>query len=1674
MLRDSGVSPAVLRSGSSTRDVIEDHVIPQLAALRTSVIHPHAPAFFRDNALDAEDFESARRYLVSELVAFARDETVVTEGPVVRHLATLARPTAPPPAWYASRAKDLGLGSEVELLSEDGPVLDPNLGRSVPPSAIDLAHAVRQIASELRTASQNATASYDQDGFAAAAVRLEQASEVDHQGWLYAGYLHDDMNRSRAMVLSRENPADLIIVRTASDLRCATSGLVEGKPCRWRDMEVYQASASSSEQLAWRGQYEFVSDRADRLSNDPRLQMSVFSNVGEPTNSLFLLRRRAGATAGSVGGYEPWGTGAFRRVTFGEERVPFPERFHIAPALETWAGELLTPSADFCARHRVSCAGTTTDGRLPLEDDLTDDGDAYESSWRRYLTLAATAAQESDRLADEAIGVELEIATRTEQAAQELEDLCGDGIDLTALSEIAVASPQLSVLELIDSLPDGETRRVLQRCMTDEAVLPLATPGNRELCLWAPVSDPSDLCAYAGETPELACPRWAEPIDSTCRVPAAVGGQTYVAVRLSGAALLQIVEESELPQGSVPEPGLCTYYRSFRHALENGEIPAAQTFFDRVFANSGVFSGANVSSLVPSITWTAEPMRFSRLEIGSSTIVDTGSLAGGPSSLGLCNPVPDAMLRAASGCSETDSSSLLCSSYNCADDDARHALNLRLMRAAMAARWMGGSSLSGFTQVSCGRTSNGRRHSVIESYTAEPVGYYTRSDSKPGVYYCDPDEADGAFPDMWNIGCDYRCDESNGRRHGVLFREMQGKRAFGNGQIDGQAITDSQLDAQRVLRALRESRPSAIGDVWDRIRLGNGVATTHELPWYIADETNCAGDDTYCGLSWFLPNTRSRIDSTAALDALELICMAAVNEDPNAALTLPDTISSGDIDTVSGAVERYAARIRDQATLMVLRNVPAQFAEEFRGGQVATVPIDYGGELSASAGRARAALLELRSAPESIAEQVSAIGRDVVQIKNEVTRLGYEEELVLTGMVRETAAALGECLQSLASASMYGYGAAASVCAIAAQQIATIFIESDIKRKILESRVESSLTTYLDTLAGRGSAIRQAGDALLAAQNGANTAFEEMASQRRAARRTLARALQIADPQTAVLFESTTKWRSRLASVRQRYERARRDAIRMAWLARRSIEARFGVELASITREMSLVAAPSTWEAEVCRLDGFDIGESTDAVADRYIGEYVAKLESFVESYRLDYPFIDGRDTAVVSLRDDVFQTREECLAPSPNLLRSSNELRDAGWVRKGCAQMAGEALPGCVDPTPFDVQIARNHWDADAGDWQPFEVRFGGVDCGLSSCGWQPGASLEQTVDVLAGEYLVSGIVWFGEYPTYTGDYEVYQAELVRRLYRSLRAVEVDVDGVTMPGFDYFDFHVFNGSYGEVIDSRGELWLRFTRRVLVGEDGAITVRVVHTSENENDWVRVGGLSVLQFPEGWNYQAPRFVSSDAEGLVAQQTCEDVDGDVFRETAWRRGCMRLCPDGFSQVCAEREAREHCYWETEFVISQQAIDAGTVFSAGGFARGNFNYRFDEIGVNFVGTGLRQCGESSAPGPCYGGGYWTYSVEQIGPYMVRDYWGGDYEAPLFTGRIEHGRGLASERYLTNPLSSSDRGLMQDYMHRQLRGRPLSGLYRLKVWDDEGIAFERLEDVQLVLGYRYWTRTR
>jgi hypothetical protein len=222
---------------------------------------------------------------------------------------------------------------------------------------------------------------------------------------------------------------------------------------------------------------------------------------------------------------------------------------------------------------------------------------------------------------------------------------------------------------------------------------------------------------------------------------------------------------------------------------------------------------------------------------------------------------------------------------------------------------------------------------------------------------------------------------------------------------------------------------------------------------------------------------------------------------------------------------------------------------------------------------------------------------------------------------------------------------------------------------------------------------------------------------------------------------------------------------------------------------------------------------------------------------------------------------------------------------------------------------------------------------------------------------------------------------------------------------------------------------------------------------------------------GAQSQASLFESTNDTGMIRQSSCEDSAGEIFR-TLWRRGSSRFCDTGFSNDCPEGLSTLRAYRELSFPVTQTSLEQGGLFGLAGFALGNFNYRVENIALNFVGTDVRNCENAEIPGTCYAAGYVPYSIIHAPPFQVRNYDGDLFDVPLFTGNIEHARGLATERYITNPLSDADKGLLADYTRYEFQGRPLDGNFVIRVWEDEGFDFNQIQDVQLILKYRYWTR--
>ena len=582
-----------------------------------------------------------------------------------------------------------------------------------------------------------------------------------------------------------------------------------------------------------------------------------------------------------------------------------------------------------------------------------------------------------------------------------------------------------------------------------------------------------------------------------------------------------------------------------------------------------------------------------------------------------------------------------------------------------------------------------------------------------------------------------------------------------------------------------------------------------------------------------------------------------------------------------------------------------------------------------------------------------------------------------------------------------------------------------------------------------------------------------------------------------------------------RYEEALARARRLAFIAKRAIELRFGVDMATMGEDMVLVDPPKEWAADVCTMKGIDYaairngtGDQTqfefgsevppgDHFADEFIGDYVSQLEDFVASYPFDFPLKDGDDTAVLSLAEDIYRLTASCVRPSVNLLYFSTEFdrRDTdfvedqtrGWFVHGCEQPPapedGGTEPfewaGCVVATPVP---APEPVVSDGGVLNSplpegaLAYLVGNRPCQSGSPGVPgdpeiscPDGFGERAAGVLAQRLptLDAGAYQLSLYISEAASAAPYSGgnQAAARIVRERDDVEVTrAEGVPGPwervslGFfadqgERYRVEILPSTVDVVLDTGSD----------AGPD-AWPGLLVSAAQVEHVAVLSSGAAE---PSSWEY-------TDVNQVAAQPVCHERVGPELRNQ-FRRRCMQVCPEGIKESCkgstSTTSAPRVCFYESTFSIGLEDVESGRLIPSGQLAIGNFNLRHNRAGVNLVGTNVTSC-DSVQGASCYGNGFGQYTLIHSGNTQIRNYEGGTLDVHMDPGFIEHGKSLAAERTVTNPPSSADMGALEAYMKDEFKGRPLQGMYTLRIWDTPTLQWHQVEDVQLVWNYHYWTR--
>lgn len=823
---------------------------------------------------------------------------------------------------------------------------------------------------------------------------------------------------------------------------------------------------------------------------------------------------------------------------------------------------------------------------------------------------------------------------------------------------------------------------------------------------------------------------------------------------------------------------------------------------------------------------------------------------------------------------------------------------------------------------------------------------------------------------------------------------------------------------------------------------------------------------------YYLPGTTT-LSGEDLLDGVELLCELAVNH--HAAQTTLSPVVSASLESVEVAghlVEQLSQNIVNQASSTVFARVPKVALDALRETSAVGAFPALGGQMAQAVSDLRLALLTTRESLPVVSGAMRQLSAEMKAYRAQVEIAQLQEQSIDLSLLSSTLDRFTNCAKSIAGIGIDPTRAAASgaiagiECANAAAQIAIAMNASLVEKRIVDANLEVTRQSFISRVSQLATNIETASVGLSEAFESIDRSLAGIESLRKSAKNTIARALYIASNQSAKQVDYVKGLGTVASAYQARYKRALDNAKLMTFFAKRAIEQRLGINLSEMRDDLPLVDAPATWEGTLCtsvtdlgslELEGPDHKNYKSYVGGA-IGEYVTKLENLVESYRVEHNFHEGHDTAVISLRDDILNVRAPCSTKGRNLFAGSGRFGHGPWRPRGCRTVTinGEAHStyNCVSARPLGEPALKGLINPINGA-MGYRLQFGDGTSSCpntpeTTCGFQSGAALAQTLKLAPGRYRFS---WYTKEANLAGGSNNAIA-VVRPLPNS--------GLVTLLTFSS-EPPVSTGAWHRVWQDfrieedngfAGEYEVGFTAAGPLTDTVTVAAPMLEGLPNDNTAVILGS----------------FQNTDADGNVRLAVCEDTTGEYFRADHWRRECVHLCDAGFSGNCTN--GPEYCYHELSFGVAQRWIESGKLFNFSGFARGNFNYRIESVALNFVGSDVRNCEDSDTPSTCHSGGFVPYSIEHNGPFFVRTHDGRDFRAYVFDGRIEHARGLAAERYLTNPLSSTDRDLLSDYMRPELQGRPLDGNFTVRVWDEPGVNISAIQDIQLVLKYKYWTR--
>jgi hypothetical protein len=808
--------------------------------------------------------------------------------------------------------------------------------------------------------------------------------------------------------------------------------------------------------------------------------------------------------------------------------------------------------------------------------------------------------------------------------------------------------------------------------------------------------------------------------------------------------------------------------------------------------------------------------------------------------------------------------------------------------------------------------------------------------------------------------------------------------------------------------------------------------------------------------------------------------------DPN---SLPPMQDSDDILQLESKIKCAANEIDKKAGRLVIPNMPTAIVEGFRREGIESQYPGYGG-------KALEAILGIESALKDFSRAKANVTDILFQISGNVRNIYLKRELfdLQENLIN---------LESMRNVVNSAIGAASGIFSgnifAPLQGAVNIDMEQDIKGlKIEANEIEEEiyLNEQLQAIADHLSHLREQLDTINYVYTRIQTELSNLDQVQNNAMRAYADMLGLDVGLAGHVFPYNTAMRRRQNTVRVRYQNALKRAKKLAYIARRAIEFRLGIDMKRMEKDMMLVPAPQEWADRVCEMEGFDyqkirdldpeddLLEEEDHYAHMYIGDYVKMLEDFVESYNMDYPFSDESDIAVISLREDIKRSKSECNVESYNRLIYSGEIGEyvdceegvcPGWHVGGCE----ESDCACITRTDNDdeesafcdigfcfgeIGLEGEDTPHKAERLQDTPSSCDATRCSRPEVFVNTGYFYQNVEDNYPGYYILS---WYAELPRENGvavDAVPYKVDVVTA---DENEEEIASTGPLVPG-----------------DGLDNTWERRKLRFELTETKPLQIRISPSYEdNSTEFgdVWIWGVQ-LEFVEPWRCEIYDGDCSEVEPFPLQETgnsritsgeyCADEDGHAMRAKHFQRLCICENDTGVCAPGTEGSDLRHCFWQTTLKLNLEDIENGDIIPSHNIALHNYNYRHEALAVNLVGTDVRDCSQSESPNTCYSNVFVPYTLIHSGKVYVKNHTGDTVSFVMPTARVEYGKGLASESLITNPPSSTHSQLLGEYYKTGLRGRPLQGEYVLRIWDVPELNWNNVEDIQLIWKYRYWTR--